>query len=95
MSRWLKKVPLYAVLIVLVGTLARHSRASLPAPTRVQAAATPDRQSDPSPTLANYERVAARSLDDLDDLLTRQALKRHAPTPTYKASLLAFANAGE
>jgi len=84
-----------AVLIVLVSSLARHPGAPVPAPIRLQAEAIPNAKSDPAPTIANYERVANRSLDELDDLLTRQAIKSHSPAPIYRASLFAFANASD
>jgi len=84
-----------AVLVVMLSSLVRHPVPSAPVPIRVQVAVTPAMQCELSPTIANYQRVANRSLDELDDLLTRQGTKSHTPTPIYKASLLAFAKASE
>ncbi|MBI1841297.1 MAG: hypothetical protein HYR88_10680 [Verrucomicrobia bacterium] len=41
--------------------------------------------SDPTPTLSNYQRVGRRSLDDLDDLLTREGNRNPSPAPVYTA----------
>jgi hypothetical protein len=44
--------------------------------------------SDPEPTLATYEAIANRSLDELDEVLTRQASRPVATAPLYTASTL-------
>ena len=62
------------------------ARVSRPAVTPVAA------PNDLSPTVANYQRVAARSLDELDELLTRQARQTLAAAPIYTASIFALAN---
>jgi anti-sigma factor RsiW len=41
---------------------------------------------EPEPTLANYEAIANRSLDELDDVLTRQGSRHVASAPLYTAS---------
>jgi hypothetical protein len=43
---------------------------------------------DLNPSLANYQKVANRSLDSLDDLIAQQSKKRSAPMPVYRASTL-------
>jgi hypothetical protein len=59
----------------------------------VQAVLPPDLKSDLPPTIANYQRIATRSLDELDDLLTMQGRRNPSPTPIYTASLFAPARA--
>jgi anti-sigma factor RsiW len=81
-----------AVVIALLSILARHPVAPPPAPTVVQAVLPPDIKSDLPPTIANYERIATRSLDELDELLTVQSKRNPSPTPTYTASLFVSAN---
>jgi len=48
---------------------------------------------DLRPTVANYQQVAGRSLNELDDLLTMQARRKVSRTPIYTASMLALADA--
>jgi hypothetical protein len=43
---------------------------------------------DPDTTFANYQMVANRSLDMLDELLTRQGIKGMSPNPGYSATVL-------
>jgi predicted anti-sigma-YlaC factor YlaD len=47
------------------------------------------------PTVANYLLVANRSLDQFDDLLTKQAHQPPPPAPVYTVSILALVNASE
>ena len=82
-----------ALVIATLSILVRQPALSPPAPTGVQAVLTPARKSDLVPTIANYQSVANRSLDELDDLLTRQANRNPAPAPIYTASMFALANA--
>ncbi len=60
-----------------------------------QTSPSPALNADLPPTLANYTAVANRSLDDLDDLLARQANRRHSPAPIYRASALGLADLPE
>jgi hypothetical protein len=84
-----------ALVIVMLSILERQPAVHLPAPTVVQAGSAPVLTSVPTPTIANYQRVANRSLEELDDLLTRQA-KRNLPlAPIYTASTFALANAAD
>jgi hypothetical protein len=57
--------------------------------------APPAARDDLSPTVANYQRAATRSLEELDDLLTRQANRNPSPTPIYTASIFAMVNASD
>ena len=45
----------------------------------------PAAPTNPAPTLANYRRVGRQSLDDLDDLLTREGNRNPSPAPSYTA----------
>jgi len=81
-----------AALVISVIAVFRHqpaavSRAQVTHPVATVAAVP----ADLSPTIANYQRVAFRSLDELDDLLTRQAKRRVSPSPVYTASVRALA----
>ena len=59
----------------------------------VEVAVPPVRiKSDLPPTIANYQRVAAKSLDELDDLLTAQSKHHASPAPIYTASLFGSAH---
>jgi anti-sigma factor RsiW len=84
-----------ALVIALLSILARQPVAHPPAPTVVQAVLPPDIKSDLPPTIANYERIATRSLDELDELLTVQSKRNPSPTPTYTASLFLSANVSD
>ena len=84
-----------AVVIVLFSHLARQPSLPQPAPTVVQAAPSPHIATDLSPTIANYQRIASRSLDDFDELLTRQSKRDPSPTPNYTASLFALAHVSD
>jgi hypothetical protein len=48
---------------------------------------------DLPPTIANYQRVAAQSLEQLDTLLTEQGNRRLPPSPIYRASTRTLRNA--
>jgi anti-sigma factor RsiW len=67
----------------------------LPAPTGAQAVLTPNLKHDLDPTISNYQMVANRSLEELDELLTRQGNRNPPPTPLYTASTLPGANASD
>jgi anti-sigma factor RsiW len=81
-----------ALVIVMLSIPTRQPGIPLPAPTVVQAVPAPDITSDLPPTIANYQRIASRSLDDFDELLTRQSKRNPSPTPNYTASLFALAH---
>ena len=95
-SNWRVALPVVgaaAVVIVMSSIPARQPAAPPPARTGVQAVLPPDIKSDLPPTIANYQRIATRSLDELDELLTKQSKRNPAPTPIYTASLFASARA--
>jgi len=66
-----------------------------PAPTRIQAVLASKAEPELSPTISNYQRIANRSLDELDELLTRQGNRNPPPTPFYTASTRTRANSSE
>jgi anti-sigma factor RsiW len=82
-----------ALVIVSLSILVRQPAASPPVLTGVQAVLPPDIRSDMPPTIANYQRIATRSLDELDELLTRQGKRSSSPAPIYTASMFAAASA--
>jgi anti-sigma factor RsiW len=84
-----------AVVIVILSLLPRQPDLVKLVQVSLPLAAPAAPQSDLSPTVANYERAATRSLDELDELLTRQGQRRASPTPTYIASMLALVNAAD
>jgi anti-sigma factor RsiW len=84
-----------AVVIVMLSVLARQPSVLPPAPAIVQAIPSSNVASDLSPTIANYRRIASRSLDDFDELLTRQSERNPSPTPIYTASFFALAQVPE
>jgi hypothetical protein len=81
-----------AVLLAALVVFAPAHRAPLPAPVMANTVPPPGFSSDLAPTIANYQMVASRSLDKLDDLLTRQGDRNSPPAPIYTAS--DFARAG-
>lgn len=84
-----------AALAVLLATLAvflPSHHTPLPRPVTANTVTEPNVKSDPPPTIGNYERVASRSLDKLDELLTRQGSRNLPPAPVYTASSLARVN---
>ena len=84
-----------ALVIATLSILVRQPAVSPPAPIGVQAVLPPAPKGDLSPTIANYQQVANRSLDELDDLLTRQANRNPPPAPIYTASMFALASASD
>jgi hypothetical protein len=83
------------VVVVVIAALSVYQRPPgvlLPAPTRAQAVLAPSVKRDLDPTISNYQMVANRSLEKLDELLTRQGHRNPSPTPLYTASTLARAN---
>ena len=82
-----------ALVIVVLSIQVRQPAAPPPVLTGVPAVLPLDIKSDMPPTIANYQRIASRSLDELDELLTRQGKRRSSPTPNYTASMFAAARA--
>ncbi len=82
-----------ALAIVVVSLFLRQPGVSPPVRSSHSAVAQPVGGEDLSPTVANYQRVAIRSLDEFDELLSRQAKRNPSRAPTYTASMLALVNA--
>jgi len=100
LSEWLNwrvAVPAVGAAALVIVTLAVFSSRQPGVPPRIEASrpvvSAPIAKADLSPTVANYERAALRSPDELDELLTRQANRNRSPAPIYTASILALANA--
>ena len=95
---WRMALPALSAAALVVATLwilVRQPAASLPVAVGVQAVLAPAPKSDPPPTIANYQSVANRSLDELDELLTRQANRNPSRAPIYTASMFALANTSD
>ncbi|HTG43627.1 MAG TPA: hypothetical protein VK633_03760 [Verrucomicrobiae bacterium] len=78
-----------ALLIVLL--VFRSDRSSAPAVTVKALPPSADAMEQmkiPSPTVSHYQFIANRSLDQLDELLTRQAIRTSHAMPIYKPGLL-------
>jgi anti-sigma factor RsiW len=89
-SSWRVALPAFSAvaLVVLIGLLSFVHRPPL-SPTTGPTHITEAQTKEPlAPTLANYERVATRSLDEFDALLTVQAQRPPPAAPLYTASLL-------
>lgn len=75
------------VALVILLVLVFPSRPHRTVPARPEIAALPrgDREpkADLAPTISNYELVAGKSLEQLDDLLTRQSLRNPPPLPRF------------
>jgi hypothetical protein len=82
-----------ALVIVLLSILVRPPAAPPPVLAGAQAVLPADIKSDLPPTIANFRRIATRSLDELDELLTKQGKRNPSPTPIYTASMFAAASA--
>jgi predicted anti-sigma-YlaC factor YlaD len=63
-----------------------------PIAARPQSLATGRAKIDLAPTISNYQMIANQSVEDLDELLTRQANLRRAAAPSYTASSVAAVN---
>ena len=92
---WRVALPLTGAAVIAITTLSlllRQPAVPSPAPRRVQAVVWPTPKSDLPPTIANYQIVASRSLDELDELFTQQGNRRPGPAPIYTASMFAAAS---
>ena len=81
-----------ALIVTAMVLLPRPTPLPLPVPAPSQAVAPPPEKRDLAPTISNYQMVANRSLEKLDELLSRQANKNLSPIPIYTASALSRAN---
>jgi anti-sigma factor RsiW len=96
MSSWRVALPVSAALVVAIvafATLQKHPEASSQAQSQAHTVPASNWNTDLPPTIANYQMVANRSLEQLDELLTRQGNRNLPPAPIYTASTLAAANA--
>ena len=96
MLNWRVALPAGAALVVTIvafATLQKHPEASSRTQSQAHTVPAPNWNTDLPPTIANYQMVANRSLEQLDDLLTRQGNRNLPPAPIYTASSLASANA--
>ncbi len=91
-----------AVIVLILSVTSRHAGAPPATPPLRSgivrpdpAAVAPTFNPDLSPTVANYLLVANRSLDQFDDLLTKQAHRPPPSTAVYTASMLAMVNASD
>ncbi|HVY70487.1 MAG TPA: zf-HC2 domain-containing protein [Verrucomicrobiae bacterium] len=97
LTNWRVAVPLTGVAALVIAFLAVSKPvshlASTPSmeghPTTNSAPVVAVAKTDLAPTAANYRLAVSRSLDSLDDLLTRQANQSPAQAPVYTASMLA------
>jgi hypothetical protein len=82
-----------ALLVLALALFPRHpgTSPSVQVSRPAQALLPPGRSL--SPTVANYQQVASRSLDEFDDLLSAQARRNPCPAPSYTASMFAVASA--
>jgi hypothetical protein len=85
-----------AALLLLMLSLLPHPAVLIP-PVRVShlAAPPPTPARGLSPTMANYERAASRSLDEFDDLLTQQARQNLPSAPNFTATFALSAGASD
>jgi hypothetical protein len=92
---WRVALPVIGGAVVVIAALSvfpRRPGVLLPAPTRSQAVLAPSIKRDLDPTISNYQMVANRSFEKLDELLTRQGHRNPSPTPIYTASTFALAS---
>jgi hypothetical protein len=84
-----------ALLALVLSALVRHPAVLTPVPKQVATTAVANPPADFAPTIANYRAVANRSLEELDDLLARQA-RRPVPTPpAFSGTALALLSGGD
>ena len=94
-SNWRPAWAAAGVLAMLLAALAFFvpaHHAPAPGPVTANTMPTQNFSAELAPTIGNYQMVANRSLDKLDDLLTRQGNRNLPPAPTYTASSFARAN---
>ena len=81
------------VVIAALSLFVQRPGNPLPAPTVAQPVLKPNVKRELDPTFSNYLMVANRSLEELDELLTRQGNRNPPQIPIYTASTLPRANA--
>lgn len=97
---WRVALPLAGALVVALVVVSARVRSSVspahrPSLGQAQVVPAPRLESDLPPTIANYRMLANRSLEQLDEVLTRQANQCRSVVPIYTASVLALAAASD
>ena len=95
---WRVALPLIgatAIVIAAFSIVARHPGVPLSTPARALVVLTPNTKTDLAPTISNYQMVANRSLEKLDELLTRQGNRNPSPAPILTPSAFSQAAALE
>jgi anti-sigma factor RsiW len=88
-SYWRVALPLIgaaAAVIAIAFVFLGRSGAPAHMLSRTQTVSAPTYRSDLPPTIANYQMVANQSLEELDELLTRQGTRNLPPTRAYTAA---------
>ncbi len=75
-----------AAAVVLLFFNPRHPDVRMPAPSGSQPLAAAGAETDLLPSIANYQLAAGRSLDNLDEMLDREADRIQSPLPVYAVS---------
>jgi hypothetical protein len=88
---WRIAAPTLGVALAVLFLAGRHHNVSAPAPT-IRVAHDSKTESDPAPTLSNYQMIANKSLEELDEVLTRQGNRNLPRTQIYTASTLPRGN---
>ena len=84
-----------AALLLLMLSLLPHPALTTPVRVSHLAAPPPTPARGLSPTMANYERAASRSLDEFDDLLTQQGRQNLPSAPNFTATFALSAVASD
>jgi len=91
-SDWRVAVPMIAVALTVLVLAERHHNISVPPRPPLQGAHASEASRDLEPTFSNYQMIANKSLDELDEVLTRQGNRNLPRTQTYTASMLPRGN---
>jgi Putative zinc-finger len=92
---WRVALPVVAALVIALTVLLpsrKHPVNPQPLIPLAQIQRPSSSDTDLEPTVANYQKVANQSLEQLSDLLTKQGNKSLPPAPLYTASGLDLAN---
>ncbi len=102
MSLWAVLVPRWKIALPVIGAAAagvtalllvlRPPGGSSPSPSPMKPVTTlPSAKRDLPPTISNYQMIANRSLESLDELLITEGNRNPPPAPVYTASSLSRA----
>jgi anti-sigma factor RsiW len=96
MMNWRLALPLAGAAVLLVVSLIVW-RSGVPSPGKAnaQVVSAPRVEADLQPTMGNYEMVANRSLEKLDELVNRQGNRNSPPAPIYTAATRLGGNAAD